>query len=186
MNPGLLKTFCSVSPIRPNLSEPWSWGNFTYASDGRVIIRVPKLESIPVPEEEPANQKKVENYFLSDESDGNYLPLPLPPLEGWGKLCPNCGGSGKTHCLICPCCDNHIRLRSIIVCEECDGKGRILWEQQVAFGRHCLNQFYVDQLAVLPSVMISQHKSDPMGPVSIRFDGGDGRLSPMRPKESHE
>jgi hypothetical protein len=41
-----LQRFCSTDETRPNLLEPWSQGDFSYAADGYTIIRVPRLSNV--------------------------------------------------------------------------------------------------------------------------------------------
>lgn len=46
----LLKVFCAApedDPIRPALHDPFSWGGWTYATEGRVLVRVPRLAEVP-------------------------------------------------------------------------------------------------------------------------------------------
>src|SRR6516164_3625713 len=42
----LLKKFCSTE--REALKQPWSQGNYTYVSDGRIALRVSKLAEYPI------------------------------------------------------------------------------------------------------------------------------------------
>ncbi len=42
-----LKPFCGDNDIRYYLNEPFSEGEFTYATNGHILIRVPRRDDVP-------------------------------------------------------------------------------------------------------------------------------------------
>lgn len=42
----LLQTFCSTDLTRPNLQQPFTINGDTYATDGRIVIKVPAVEGV--------------------------------------------------------------------------------------------------------------------------------------------
>jgi hypothetical protein len=116
--------------VRYDLSTPFVSGEFVYATNARVIVRLPAtaeikqaFAAIPV---ENRRIGKPESIFVGDYS-ATPIAVPkfsgLPPCKackGAGNLperhCPECRGSGK---VTCPCCD------TTGDCGECDGGGTI-------------------------------------------------------------
>lgn len=52
-----LQRFCSRDRQRLNLNSPWSLDAFTYASNGKILLRVPLLRDIPWREDAPPVQR---------------------------------------------------------------------------------------------------------------------------------
>jgi len=50
MNADDLKKYCSKDETRPYLHEPFSRGEWTYATNGHIAVRVPKLADVPEPQ----------------------------------------------------------------------------------------------------------------------------------------
>jgi hypothetical protein len=76
----LLRKFCGIDVKRPALRDPWTQGQYTYASDGRIVVRVPKLAAYPpvVRTVPPPNAAYV---FDSYPAKGNYVTLPALPKK---------------------------------------------------------------------------------------------------------
>ncbi len=102
-----LQRFCAgPDDYRTELRAPWSAGAWTYASNGHIIIRVPRLPDVPENEDAP---KSAESLFPAGPPADGWMPVPvveMPPLldckwcEGTGKDdlsadCYDCGGTGK-------------------------------------------------------------------------------------------
>jgi hypothetical protein len=189
-----LMKFCSDTDTdRFNLSVPWSIGDFTYASNGHIIVRVPRLADI-----ESNAGPKVDDLFHADPPAWFHLSgLSLPEIEI--KECSTCGGKGKD--CECPECNgageiefDNMRSRYTVECLtcggfgnikddclDCSGKGTIEIEKPYPFkiGTSHFQVIYLRWLAELPNCSIGP-SPDPLKPAPFRFDGGDGLLMPMR------
>ena len=67
-----LMKFCC--PYLKTLREPWTHDGFTYATDGRVLIRIPEKKSIRANPNAPTNG--VIKYFKKSPSPKKWYPLP--------------------------------------------------------------------------------------------------------------
>jgi hypothetical protein len=167
-----LQQFCSDDPFRENLSKPFTLGDFTYATNGHILVRLPKIDGV----EEIKNAPNPSKIFKDFPAPNYFVSLPalaLPPLEGPEIVdCDVCGGSGKEH--ECPDCDCE--------CMACDGSGKEHREKKISttLAGVILQLRYVRKLAALPHVEIAPHLAiADKSPVFFRFDGGDGALMPM-------
>lgn len=79
MNARYLKKFCSHSRSRKEIAKPWSVGEFTVATDGKIIIRVKRLKSIP----ENPNAPSIDRIFnLSMNKIGGWIFVQrLTPMD---------------------------------------------------------------------------------------------------------
>lgn len=203
-----LKKFCENDQCRPYLNNPFSIGDFTYASDGRIAVRTPRLEGVGEVDGAPDTIIKVftENLTAFDQAK----PVPKPPqvanlpckaCRRTGKVtpCETCGGEGYQECDLghdhdCEDCDGNGVIavhpgdeKDGIECSECDGLGRFPDAPQglrtgvIIDGKVIVGLGYLRKLADLPSVKWSiDHRTYPEAPIPFWFDGGEGVLMPMR------
>jgi hypothetical protein len=166
-----LMKFCGDKKHRVAIGEPFSLGEWSYATDGHILIRVPRRIDIPerekVPDVERIWPKGVETTFRSPKV------TVLPPKEEVD--CDICDGRGFKHdCPDCTC-----------ECEECNGTGLLSKDKRLAVpvGHVTIAMRYARALLELPALELSV---SPAGaPVlQFRFDGGDGILTTIR--HSHE
>jgi len=152
----VLRTFCcKPSGWEPVwLQTPWSRGQYTYATNGHVIHRIPRQAEVP----ENADAVKCDHLF--PPLDGlTWLPLPAlqpPPLVE----CDYCEGADKD-------------------CDECNGTGIIMPIVRVTVGNADFQQAYLAMLGQFPDCQIAV--TGPKAPAVIRFDGGEGLLMPLCP-----
>ena len=117
--------FCSRDRNRNYLSSPFVIGGFTYATDGRVAVRVPGEHGVPATEKMPHS---IVGMF--DEAEARsfrpFVPVEAPAIER--ELCFDCRGMG--YIAICEVCEGegeHTCDDNRCVCEHqcgaCDGKG---------------------------------------------------------------
>jgi hypothetical protein len=193
-----LQKFCSSDGTRYKLSTPFSIEDYTYASDGRIIIRVAAIaearrddvpdglaEVIPPP---GADWREVE--FPPGWESFEALPNPCRACQGVGKLpeCRRCDGTGECdHCgEQCRRCDG----RGVDVdsndtptreCEDCDGSGM----REAAFlvslnrGGVTVNLKYLKLIASLPGWKLT-HRGNEKTVLRFEFDGGAGGVMPTR------
>lgn len=88
-----LKPFCAKEDeARLSLQSPWSRGEYTYATNGHIMVRVARRDDVPENEKAPAGEK----IFDAAKSAG-WLPVPaceLPP----DIQCELCHGTGEHEC----------------------------------------------------------------------------------------
>lgn len=168
-----LKPFCSTNPTRSvALGQPWSAGEFTYATDGRILVRVPSRADVPENPKAPKTEHIV-HLFDDNPHAGEFRHLPeftKPQITE----CESCKGSGQCECPRCR--DEH-------ACGACDGTGKV--EEKlpgVEFGSQFVSPHYLALLATLPNVTMANGEAN-YEALSFRFDGGDGRLMPLMARQ---
>lgn len=159
-----LKRFCANSKesYRQSITRPFSQGDWTYATDGRVLIRVPRLDEVPEYDDSPCDVQK--RIFDEQPITGWWMILPpdLPELLPAYK-CAFCGDEPKPDCV------------------ECDGEGFIEHSAiPVKVGKHAVSHIYLHKLKTLPGVQICESAKGELNGLGVRFDGGEGRQMPMR------
>lgn len=173
-----LKPFCGTEETRPYLMQPFSRGEFTYATNGHICVRVPRRDDAP-------EQERPDVSKLCFEPAAPFEPAsiyPLPPVEF--EDCEACDGRGAVH--DCPACQ--------CVCEWCSGKGECSTDAGISASilGHAFNLKYVRMLFALPELIVAM--CEPCGakgwgriaPLAFRFDGGEGLLMSMsRPFAQH-
>lgn len=168
-----LQQFCGDDQFRSYLNKPFSHGKFTYATNGHIMVRVPRLPDVP----EQTKTGNWEGPFASLASAA-FTPLahkPLPNLPAPGiEDCGDCEGRGTDHdCPECTC-----------ECDACEGigkqGGRVRISTRVRGGIYDFR--YVAMLLALPNVEIATATKDGV-PLLFKFDGGFGALMPRTVKD---
>lgn len=159
-----LSKFCSRDVIRGHLLNPFSDNEWTYATDAKLMIRVPKTgryvdlkrlgKAILFPE-------KLKNAWNAwPTSDIDWFPLPeLPQCET--SLCEVSG-------------PNHSE------CDECDGDGTFRIWPRVIVGHRTFNSMFLHKIASLPSPLVGRDYGTESDAMPFRFDGGHGLLKPIK------
>jgi len=101
-----LKLFCCSESEKENLSQPYSSGEFTFATNGHMQIRVPRMQEVPERENAPrieiTQKDPVGMHYLKEPSEW----VAVPAVAVVSEFCKHCGGTGKA-----------------IKCPECGGQG---------------------------------------------------------------
>ena len=166
-----LQAFCD--PTRQTTKEPWSAGAYTYATDGKVCIRVARKDDVP--EKSGVPTQKIDEWL----SDGNLDQLaarrdlrPLPSVtlpKPKVTECERCNGRGVEHdCPECGC-----------ECSLCQGVGNETQRIIVKCGGVMLTAGQWCRLASLPGIQIATQKNT-NGHAWFEFEGGRGIASPVR------
>ena|SRR3990167_2778804 len=168
----LLK-FCSSEKSRSNFRVPFSKGEYTYATNGHLAIRVARTN---------LNAPDCESIFATAIERGDPPWIDLPPFELKQEKCPGCLGTGfvDEECRSCA-----KESPNAYECEECEG-GVILSGSAIVKaekGKVRLAAKYLDLLKDLPEIKIGvdgdeSTRSDK--PIRFKFEGGEGLLMPMR------
>jgi hypothetical protein len=159
-----LEKFCSTDLTRPYLMKPFTIGEWTYATNGRICVRVPAMA------EWPSIEKTIAAPELFAAPVTEFRPLPkieFPPPDEDDE-CESCNGRGCEH--DCPDCE--------CICEQCNGTGEVppYSNVSVEIGNGIYAGRYIHLLQSLPSVEIGPpHKRERM---QFRFAGGEGCLMP--------
>ena len=186
----LIRGFCAKTINRPTLMEPFTNGKFTYATDGRVIVRVPWIGAVP--ERDSAPDPCTQLTWTHDEVD-SWLPLPTLD-DSMEAKCSTCCGLGKTttcnechgdgvvgffndfHDYECECqsCNGDgVSAGGVDVCSSCGGAKYDAIS--VPIGAALMGSTYWRQLHSLPNAMI-EATPIPRGMIRFKFDGGCGLL----------
>lgn len=121
MELAVLQKFCSIDESRPIITKPFTRGEFTYATDGHIGIRVPALPEFPHNDLAP----KIEERWIDIDAYSEYAPPDLstttfpetPTDEELESIkCDKCDGEGEIYCHHCGY-ENE--------CKECSGEGVI-------------------------------------------------------------
>lgn len=193
-----LMPFCSTDPYWPQLAEPFSWDEWSFATNAAILVRVPRLAEVPETPEAPS-LAGLKDIFLSawrSETPAE-IPAEIPSpqvkecklCDGKGRLrvCVKCHGEGRC---ICPSCDDDHECRACEglgrvperngpgVCDKCHGAGTIETVTPVRVGIVLLADKYLRLLRALPNVRV--YTNGPRDMVRFVFDGGDGVVMPMR------
>ena len=162
-----LERFCSDDISRPSLSAPWSSGDYSYASNGHLIVRVPRMVDIAESDVAPKVAGMFDKHMVEPPEWFALSDIELPEMEIVD--CATCeGGEESVHdCPDCSC-----------ICEDCNDTGKVEEIIRVKVGMALYQLKYLLMLKGLPNC-----KLGPTGewtPAPFRFDGGDGLLMPMR------
>lgn len=169
-----LKQFCSTEEHRVRIQAPWSSGEYTYATDGHIGLRVPRRAAVT--REDGPNLAEV---FARAEARrrGEFQSIGIGEFPVYAQIaCRSCAG---TKMVECRCCGNESD------CEDCDGTG-LEWPShptaEIAPGRF-FSTVLLQKMLSLPCVLVSLPE-DPSEALLFNFDGGDGLLMPAsRPAE---
>jgi hypothetical protein len=166
-----LQQFCSTEESRYYLMKPWSRGNFTWATDGHVLIRVARRDGV----EEQPKAPDAARIFTPDCETVAVLGLPNviwpsdpPPIE-----CEACDGRGTRH--ECPDC--------MCKCDDCDGSGKLTVYASVSIRGGIFNASYVRKIATLPWVEFAERVEGERA--VFRFEGGAGLIATRRGEAKH-
>lgn len=157
-----LKKFCSTDTLRKDLHEPFSRGEYTYATDGYIMVRVPLVAEIG----EVPYTPNPEEIFAPMPADGwRTLRVELPPVAP-PEECGLCYDGSVHDCPDCTC-----------ECDECNGTGLVPAKVSTEIGGEIFNMKYIRMIAELPGVEVALGVSD--AAMFFRFEGGVGALMPM-------
>lgn len=196
MNLETLKQFCSRDTTRTQIQQPWSMDGHSFATDGHILMRVPRLDQVAENRDAP----ETGHLFANSPHTGNFLPIPDLPEPQDGP-CPECKGSGKVpaRCqkcdgegtILCPQCeDGQLECdecdgtglpeeESEVPCEDCDGSGKRPVLQRVAVGNQTVDAKFLRLIEDLPNVRITNSQKE-LSALTFVFDGGDGLIMPIR------
>lgn len=175
-----LQSFCATDDLRAWLAKPFSGDQYTYATNGKYVVRVSKRDGIGGCEGQPKAPEVLDKWFSSlDAASCIPVSLALPDVAEAEKdaECDACEGRGFVHdCPDCQC-----------KCDDCRGKGQLHDVEEIsveALG-HIFRLPYLRKLLMLPGLKVAP-TTKKGHPVLFTFDGGEAGLMPMtRPHDVH-
>jgi hypothetical protein len=164
-----LMPFGSTDSQRLCLHSPWSRDEYTYATNGWVLVRTARLPDVPENSECP----DAESILMLPDLQKQQKMVPLLPFEISEEMlsqeCADCLGTGTPH--DCPDCQCE--------CEVCEGKGQC----PVLVSVKLLGAFYnvrlIQALMALPGIQFSA-KPPRHDAARFVFDGGEGAIMPLK------
>ena len=173
MNTIDLTPFVSKDESRFAICRPFSLEEWTYATDGRILIRVPRRVDVPEYEESPKSAASI----IPTESRPlvslpEFVEYDFEALER-EKDCGLCEGGGSVACETCGHEED---------CNNCNGKGIVNAApkpDKVVIDGVYFNQLYLTLIKRLPNVRLGVSLVAD-GPARIEFDDGEGALMPMK------
>jgi hypothetical protein len=202
-----LISFCQTDGSKA-INTPWSEGDYTYASNGHLLVRVPRREDVA---------EKIEAPNIAGTSLGAGLDktpaewVDVPRLVVAPDDCPECKGTGKQY--NCPECEGEGEVHLSTdwsdygeeTCETCGGNGQLSKDQWLRLmpkgsnpaGENCYScngigkkyegkavevgkGLFTDTLLAQISILPKCKIGvvDKLSPAIFRFEGGDGLLMP--------
>ncbi len=164
-----LTPFCSKDKYRGAILKPFSRGEWTYATNGHILIRVPRGAEVPEVDNSPVVERIWPKGSVSFRSPST---LALPP--GAQVFCETCEGRGTKHdCPDCTC-----------ECEKCGGVGRLASDETISImvGKIAVAMKYARMLIALPDLEVADDSAsaDQVPVLLFRFNGGDGMLACLK------
>lgn len=199
----ILRLFCSKDIIRPKLNNPFNFGDYTYATDGHILIRVPKIEEYS---ENPILDTIEKVFPIDIDKIDNSLWIDIPELtetikvidcvdcEGTGKnsICPDCEGekevsweseNGFLYEDTCRMCEGTGRIDDINnndICDKCNGTGKKSEDLIIDIGSKTVNSRLLSIIKNLPNTKIAPDAVEGLKAIPFKFDNGIGLIMPIR------
>lgn len=174
-----LAPFLSRDETRPNIMRPWKVRNWVYATDGRIIVRVPEHLYSDVkenPEAPKAPSECTEGFPWVHDTLSPWVQPSKQMLDCHHPTCAACNGTGEHLCA--PCDQFHD-------CAPCNGIGFLNSTYAVPFQGVRICSLYCYYISLLPNPEL--HIPNPteteglqLKAIPFRFDGGWGYVMPMR------
>ena len=168
MNLELLKTFCGTDETRPHAMEPWSDGEWSYATDGAILVRVPRLAEVTRITPAGLPLRAVE----ATPAGPVWYPVAVPETMR-RATCPDCNGKKVVEWRWAEC-------HKIDACPVCEGRGWVVGQAAVEIGGQCWRADLLIRLLALPGPVEIAPGGGPAA--CVRFAGGAAWIAPTRPE----
>ena len=195
-----LTKFCK--PNHKHFGKPWSINNYTYATDGAILIRIPREGDDGKQDEsrhpnagavlDEAKSIQRHEWVTPPQPEARQEDCSMCDGEGYVYWCRECRGSDDD----CPSCDGDGVLTKTmwgltfgkrskipdeykVQCPECCGAGTEMVFNNVNIDGIVYGGKYIALINQLPGVQFSA-PYDETQPALFKFNGGDGALMPIR------
>lgn len=159
----------------PAMQCPFVIGKWKYASDERIIVRVPTDEMETPALHEKSGKRlfpKADELPWRHNEFTNWTPWPDVQLEIGTASCTTCNGCGGFD--ICPHCGEAKRR-----CDDCGGSGDEKRPCLQVIGAFCIDEVYDAKIRALPDVQfVLTNPVAKKAHVLFRFTGGEGIVMP--------
>ncbi len=125
-----------VKGTKYDLRTPWVYGRGVYATNGRILVRMPLSEGLDTTgfntEDRPKLNEHTADYFAAKyQAKG----VPCPSLKGKGTDCPRCEGTGTAQGVFCDDCGAFTARGGVwSKCVDCCGCGKYLADDGLTIG----------------------------------------------------
>lgn len=161
-----MQKFCGTEERVAEIRQPFTRGDFTYAANGHIMIRVPRLLDVGEIERAPHAEKLFDKSPAMDLAPLPVMILPAPETEE----CPACTEGENIHdCPNCTCS-----------CETCDDKGEIEVQISCDLNGAIFATKYIQLIQTLPGVLFASPAPRDMAARFTFEGGGEGLLMPCR------
>jgi sulfatase maturation enzyme AslB (radical SAM superfamily) len=155
----MLQSFCCKPEDEiPEIERPWSSGDYTHATNGHIMIRVPRRRTVPHNPKAPKGERIDQMFSKGRQHEPNDY-VPVVAVE-----CPS-------RTIKCDCgCDSE--------CDYCHGKGKYETANDVEVLGLKFSGIYINKIAALPDCRIAVGKRSEAA--HFTFTGGEGLIMPLR------
>jgi len=173
-----LRLFCSNDPWRYNIQLPWTEGHWSFATDAKIIVIVPKLAGAIVTNVNPPNGMEFIDRILS-QNFASYVPFGKAitganiRCEFCRVTCPECKGYG------CVDCSGNGWKTSNEPCDVCRNKREIL---SYKCGAAHINPYVIRHLVSQPNLQFIPNDNNNI-PTTFRFCGGYAAVMPIKVRD---
>lgn len=161
-----LTPFCDAQEngARAFMRAPFSQDDFTWATNGKILVRVPRLPDVT---EHPLAPHMRKTWV---DGIGPWVPVTPFVIPMSEEECRDCDGTGKQHeCPDCTC-----------ECEQCEGTGMVTsYDEYVRVGALFIPGRDARLILALPGLEIQVPLSREEPHFHFRFDGGEGMSMPF-------
>jgi hypothetical protein len=179
ISPELIESFCSDE--KKYLSTPYNIGDYTYATDGLVAIRVARNKKYDK-ETGPKSIEKILPSKIIDEcniwtdrySVGDSIPIPCTDCHGKGIIIA-LSNSGIRYEIECKLCHGKKEKHTALKMKSVRAKDSDETTELLCFGNILIAPKLFSRVAKLPKLEIStDNQNEIWKPMCFRFDGGIG------------
>jgi hypothetical protein len=162
-----LKNFCATGDIRYYLNAPFSLGEWTYACNGFLAVRIPRVDTVAEVEVPKNMLKSLSELFAKEFSD--WVPVPAVTIRP-DVNCEMCHGTAELEC----------NLGHTHDCDACEGTGKesgYTLDHKTMIGDTCFADNY---LALIQGWEIAVDPDKEIAAAGIRLGNIRGALMPSQ------
>lgn len=159
-----LMKFCTLEgEYFDRAGKPFSHGEWTYATNNSILVRVPRIACIPDNSDAPDVER-----IWPKEPAINFRPAVDVKFPANKTIECDCFRGNVHNCPSCTC-----------ICERCGGTGEIIIEAAVYIGKQSITEKDAKLILSLPVLFVAEPAGDnPV--VQFKFKGGEGLLATLR------
>jgi hypothetical protein len=168
-----LRLFCSSE--YPALMYPWSAGRFSYSSDGVILVRLPRITTIPETGDGSLRTEEIERYFAREPEKWVSVDSLMIFNREVEQECGYCSGTGVVNFWWDGPEDEKKEFPS--VCPSCVGIGS-QWDADLMIEGIVFDIRFLYHISLLFRCELGSVGSSTV-PARFRFWGGEGLIMPV-------